>query len=103
MHRLGPTHRSVSRFWRRGRGQTGFLLQPSYDRPQGECTLCAAVISTRAVFEWEEPVKYAMAHDLLQVLQVAAKVERVFAWEGVKDGKDVALVAGGVGGLGLRW
>ena len=88
---------------RRGRGQTGFLFQPSYDGAQGECTLRTAVISTRAVFEWEGPVKYAMAHDLLQVLQVAAEVERVFAWEGVEDGEDVALVGGCVGGLGLRW
>lgn len=50
------------------------------------------MVGTRAVFEWEEPVADAIAHDLLQVLEVAAKAEGVFAWEGVEDGEDVALV-----------
>jgi hypothetical protein len=44
------------------------------------------------VFEWEEPVADAVAHDLLQVLQIAAEAEGILAWERVKDGEDVSLL-----------
>lgn len=50
------------------------------------------MVGTRAVFEWEEPVDDAVAHDLLQVLEVTAEAEGVFAWESVEDGEDVALL-----------
>lgn len=50
------------------------------------------MVGTWAVFKWEEPVADAIAHDLLQVLEIAAQAERILAWESVKNGKDVALV-----------
>jgi hypothetical protein len=44
------------------------------------------------VFEWEKPVDDAVAHDLLQILEVAAEAEGILAWKSVENGKDVALL-----------
>lgn len=49
------------------------------------------MIGTRALFQREEPVGDAVAHDLLQVLEVAIEAEGIFTWECVEDGEDVAL------------
>jgi hypothetical protein len=49
------------------------------------------VVGTRALFQREEPVADAVAHDLLQVFEIAIEAERIFTWECVEDGEDVAL------------
>ena len=53
------------------------------------------------MLQWEEPVRNVVAHDLLEVLEFAAEVERVLAWLCMEDGKDMAFRRWAT--RGLRW
>jgi hypothetical protein len=63
-------------------------------------TLHTTMIGTRALPDRQEPLSNTVPHDLLQILEGSAQIERVLARQGVENGEDMALAGGG--GRGVR-
>lgn len=57
--------------------QAGFLLESGHHRTQGEGALQTAVVCTWTLLEGEEPVQGVIAHDLLQIFEITAKIKYV--------------------------